>query len=182
MSNFVRGFCDAVNTCIAYVAVYFYFICNPIVPFVIFCGAIWEVVEVLISAGFEFGYFIALYTQSLGTMSFTASVGFTAFERWYLFHMVCIPLRLLLAAMVYTFRDNGAVRGLAIIGGLGAFLFNCVRVCGARSDRPVWWHRPVHMLSAVGIVLASIASKNTTVPSVILLADAAYGLVTFHLR
>lgn len=115
-------------------------------------------------------------------MSFTEAAGFTPNQRWYMFHMICIPLRLLLAATMYTFGDNAAVKTAAVVGSLMAFVFNCAKVCGVRDQKPVWWHRQVHMLSAVGIVLSTSLSSNKNVPVAIMVVDALYGLLTFHLR
>jgi len=115
-------------------------------------------------------------------MSFTAKAGFTLQQRWYMFHMICIPLRVLLAATLYTFGDNVMVRRAAVVGGLVAFVFNCAKVCGVQDQEPVWWHRSVHMLSAVGIVLSTSLGIDKNVPAAIMVMDALYGLITFHLR
>jgi len=82
---------------------------------------------------------------------------------------------------MYTFGDNTDVRRAAVVGGLVAFVFNCTKVCGAREQKPVWWHRPVHMMSAVGIVLSSSLGSDKNVPAAIMVADVLYGLATLHL-
>lgn len=110
-------------------------------------------------------------------MSFTAAAGFTEMQRFFMFHMICIPLRLSLSALVYNFGRHSLVRNAAVVSGLASFFFNSKKIRNALPSE-IWWYRPVHMLTGVSVAISFIISPKTTAPSAILLFDALVGLAT----
>lgn len=111
-------------------------------------------------------------------MSATKAAGFSSAQRCAMFYAICIPLRLSLAAVVYNFGSGAIVRSTAVVASLASFFFNSKRMREETKEEPVWWHRPVHMLSSIVIAVSFIISPNTQVPSVILMADTLVGLAT----
>lgn len=110
-------------------------------------------------------------------MSFTAAAGFTATQRNFMFHLICIPIRLSLSAFVYNFGENTLTRSAAVVSGLVAYFTNSKKIRETPPDK-VWWYRSVHMITGLSIAILFIMSPRTTVPSLILLADAMFGLAT----
>ena len=55
-------------------------------------------------------------------MSFTAAAGFTTCQRFLMFNMICIPLRLSLSALVYHFGSHSLARSAVVVSGLTVFL------------------------------------------------------------
>lgn len=110
-------------------------------------------------------------------MSFTAAAGFTTCQRFLMFNMICIPLRLSLSALVYHFGSHSLARSAVVVSGLKSFFFNSKKIRNSAPNE-VWWYRPVHMLAGISISILFIISSKTTAPSAILLGDALFGLAT----
>jgi len=114
-------------------------------------------------------------------MSFTAKAGFTTTQRNLMFHFICIPVRLSLSAIVYNFGEHALTRSAAVVSGLAAYFMNSKKIRETPPNK-VWWYRSVHMVTGLSIAIWFINSPKTTVPSVILLADAMFGLATSFLK
>ena len=110
-------------------------------------------------------------------MSFTAAAGFTTTQRFFMFHMICLPIRLSLTALVYHFGSHPLARSVAVVSGMASFFFNSKKIRDAMPNE-VWWYRPAHMFAGVSIAILFIVSPNTTAPSAILLGDTWLGLAT----
>lgn len=110
-------------------------------------------------------------------MSATAAAGFTKTQRFFMFHMICIPIRLSLSAFVYYFGRHSLARSAAVASGLTSFFLDSKKIRDALPNE-VWWYRPAHMLTGISIAILFIISPKTAVPSAILLGDTLLGLAT----
>ena len=110
-------------------------------------------------------------------MSFTKAAGFTTTQRFYMFYIICVPLRLSLSALMYNFGSHWLARSTAVVAGLASFFFNSKKIREALPNE-VWWYRPAHMLAGLIISILFIISPKTTAPSAIGLGDALIGLAT----
>lgn len=113
-------------------------------------------------------------------MSATAAAGFSSVQRGFLFYTICIPLRLLLTALLYHFGSHTLVRSAAVVSGLASYFSNSRKITetGGAQTNGVWWHRSVHMLTGAIVSLSFIISPKTKIPSTILLVDTLFGVAT----
>lgn len=115
--------------------------------------------------------------SSIGALE---SAGFDERQRFLLFVLVCIPLRLSFAFFAHKFRDSSTVRAILLVAGVLSVITNANSISG----NP-WWSRKVHLVSSlllVGTLLilfsnpGSNDSKVSRLPSAILLADVLFGM------
>lgn len=115
-----------------------------------------------------------LIMSSIGILE---SKGFGSNQRFLLFMLVCIPLRLSFSFVSYKLRESPLFGLLLLILGLVSVGLNLQKMRG----NP-WWSRKVHLASSVLLVLTVLVSKLkpsvllNQLPSTILLLDVLYGL------
>ena len=105
--------------------------------------------------------------------------GFGPNQRFLLFMLVCIPLRLSFSLLSYLLRDSSSFGVLLLVLGLVSINVNL----GSMGGDP-WWSRKVHLGSSVLLVSMVLVSKLNPspllnqLPSLVLLLDVLYGLVS----
>lgn len=100
-------------------------------------------------------------------------------NRAILFSTCCLPVRLVLAALVWVLRGYVFVHVLTLAGGVAATVFLLARM---QAGERVWWRRDMHVVTAALLVAASalaIAYADFAVfPAFILLIDVSIGALT----
>ena len=108
--------------------------------------------------------------------------GFDKNQRFFLFFLVCIPLRLSLALFAYAFRGSTLVKALLLASGIVSVILNIRNISG-----DPWWSRRFHLVSSISLVgtlfgtmigsLVKAESNLDSIPPTILLLDVLYGVV-----
>lgn len=104
--------------------------------------------------------------------------GATSGQRKVLFYGVCIPLRLLVALIVYWKSTNPAVQGLVLTAFAVSVYINLLSLNS--SDR-VWWSREFHTLTSLTSLFLLLRGFPSWVPG-IMVFDVLFGLVTSFAR
>ena len=94
----------------------------------------------------------------------------------FLFFLVCIPVRLLMAYLVKTNPELGKYAIIPAIGFFSIYLFRMRKVGLETFGRPIWWdaYRPVH--GALYLLAAVYACHGQTHAYVPLLVDVILGI------
>lgn len=98
------------------------------------------------------------------------------------FYSVCIPVRLGIAGLVYYYSRRPDDRNIAITISL---LIGLIGMTGnlraASENNKVWWHRHVHAVIFLVLVLFAVLAMYKIVPAwtlaAVLAGDAAFGFV-----
>ena len=113
------------------------------------------------------------------------SAGFDKSQRFFLFVLVCIPLRLSFSFFAHRFRGSSIVKAILLLVSVLAVITNAKSISGVSGSGNPWWSRKVHLVSSVLLagtlmVLLSNSGSNDSnlsrIPSLILLADVLFGV------
>jgi len=99
--------------------------------------------------------------------------GATPVQRKNLYYSICIPLRLVLAYIVYKNVNSTPMKVLVML--LSAFSVYS-NLLGLNSSRKVWWNRSFHLIVALSVLVSSVAGKMELVP-ILMVLDVLFGLI-----
>ncbi|CAM9256855.1 unnamed protein product [Sphacelaria rigidula] len=102
------------------------------------------------------------------------SAGATPSQRKKLFYGVCVPLRLLLAYLVYRTYSFLWVQGIVLSVSLLSVYLN---ILGLNSSNEIWWSQKFHLVLSSKIVFCLVAGRSEFVPYLMLL-DVFFGVMT----
>lgn len=101
------------------------------------------------------------------------NLGASPSQRKKLFYGVCIPLRLLLAYIVYLNPTSYPMRLMVTIFSASSMYSN---ILGLNSTNSVWWDRKFHFtMSSLSLIL-SMTDRIEYVPSIMVI-DILYGVI-----
>ena len=99
--------------------------------------------------------------------------GATPTQRKNLYYSVCVPLRLILAYIVYKNVNSTPMKVLVMLLSAFAVYSNLL---GLNSSRTVWWNRSFHLIVALSMLIFSVAGKMEFVP-ILMVFDVLFGLI-----
>lgn len=70
---------------------------------------------------------------------FTSVVSLTKKQRFWLFHLVCVPIRLAIGIITIAFTPNVVISILIMLWGIINMFTNVYLVSRSIGDMPVWW-------------------------------------------
>ena len=104
--------------------------------------------------------------------------GATPDKRRRLFYGVCVPLRLLLAFIVYRKYSSLTIQGIVMAFSVMSMYANLL---GLNSSNEIWWSQKFHLLTSMKIVLCLVSARPEFVPY-FMVVDVLYGVVTSFAR
>lgn len=102
------------------------------------------------------------------------SSGATPSQRKKLFYGVCVPLRLLLAYLVYRTYSSPWVQGTVLSVALLSVYLNLL---GLNTSNDIWWSQKFHLMMSLKIVFCLVGGRPEFVPYLMLL-DVLFGATT----
>lgn len=99
--------------------------------------------------------------------------GATPSQRKNLYYSICVPLRLILAYIVYKNVNSTPMKVLVTLLSAFAVYSNLL---GLNSSRDVWWNRSFHLVVALSMLVSSLSGNMELVP-ILMVFDVLFGLV-----
>lgn len=99
--------------------------------------------------------------------------GATPDQRKKLFYGVCVPLRLLLAFIVYRKYSSVTIQGIVLAFSAMSIYTNLL---GLNSSNDIWWSQKFHLFVSIKIVLCLITGRPEYVPY-LMVVDVLYGVL-----
>jgi len=114
--------------------------------------------------------------------------GYTNVQLMLMFYLICVPLRLSIAYLVWKFGERVDMLGVVLVVGVMGIIMN---MRAMMRNEKVWWLREFHLLIAIGVAITAGMSlyyggidravfRNVLVG--LLVTDVAAGVLTSLVR